>query len=67
MKKKKKHRTKVKLSQIDIYVLQSGLESVKDACNSNDVLTELLWCKDYVNDLLHRLGKHLNDFDGKRR
>jgi len=64
---KNKQRTKVKLSKVDLYVLNKGLESVKDACNSNGVPTELLWCRDYVNDLLHRLGEHLNDFDEERR
>lgn len=64
---KNKQRTNVKLSKIDIYVLTKGLESVKAACSSNDVPTELLWCRDYVNDLLCRLGEYLNDFEEERK
>lgn len=61
-----KRNTKVKLTKTDIYVLLKGLECVKKTCETEST-TELLWCKDYVNDLIRCLGKHLNDFDREGR
>lgn len=63
---KNKYRTKVKLSQIDLNVLMKGLEGVKALCDK-ECPTELLWSRDYVNDLMHRLSVHLDDFEDERR
>ncbi len=63
---KNKYRTKVKLSQIDLNVLIKGLEGVKALCD-NECPTELLWSRDYVNDLMRRLSVHLDDFEDERR
>lgn len=63
---KNKYRTKVKLSQIDLNVLMKGLEGVKALCDK-ECPTELLWSRDYVNDLMHRLSVHLDDFKDERR
>lgn len=63
---KNNYRTKVKLSQIDLYVLMKGLEGVKALCNK-ECPTELLWSRDYVNDLMHRLSVHLDDFEEEGR
>lgn len=63
---KNKYRTKVKLSQIDLYVLLKGLEGVKALCDK-ECPTELLWSRDYANDLMHRLSVHLNDFEEEGR
>lgn len=63
---KNKYRTKVKLSQIDLYVLLKGLEGEKALC-TNECPTGLLWSRDYVNDLMHRLSVHLSDFEEEGR
>lgn len=63
---KNKNKTSVKLSRIDLYVLMKGLEGVKALCD-NECPTELLWSRDYVNDLMHRLSVHLDDFEDERR
>lgn len=63
---KNKYRTKVKLSQIDLNVLMKGLEGVKALCDK-ECPTELLWSRDYVNDLMRRLSVHLDDFGDERR
>lgn len=63
---KNKYRTKVKLSQIDLNVLMKGLEGVKALCDK-ECPTELLWSRDYVNDLMHRLSVHLDDLEEERR
>ena len=59
-----KRNTKIKLTKTDILVLLKGLESVKKTCETESV-AELLWSKDYVEDLIRHLGKHLNDFEEK--
>ncbi len=63
---KNKYRTKVKLTQIDLYILMKGLEGVKALCDK-ECPTELLWSRDYVNSLMHRLSVHLNDFEEEGR
>lgn len=63
--KTNKNRTKVKLSQVDIYVLTDGLRHIKDLCEA-ECPTSLLWSRDYVDDLMHRLSVHLDDFTDER-
>ncbi len=64
-KEKNMYRTKIKLSKTDISVLIKGLEGVKTLCDEK-CPEELLWSRDYVNGLIRRLGKRLDDFEKER-